>query len=53
MQNLNLLIKELISIPTETEWLEFKYNNFDPQMIGSDISALANSRLIVVKTKHI
>lgn len=43
MQNLNLLIKELISIPTETEWLEFKYNNFDPQMIGSDISALANS----------
>lgn len=43
MQNLNLLIKELISISTETEWLEFKYNNFDPQMIGSDISALANS----------
>lgn len=43
MQNLNLLIKELISIPTETEWLEFKHNNFDPQMIGSDISALANS----------
>lgn len=43
MQNLNLLIKELISISTETEWLEFKYNNFNPQMIGSDISALANS----------
>ena len=43
MQNLNLLIKELISLPTETEWLEFKHNNFDPQMIGSDISALANS----------
>lgn len=43
MQNLNLLIKELISIPSETEWLEFKYNNFAPQMIGSDISALANS----------
>lgn len=43
MQNLNLLIKELISLPTETEWLELKHNNFDPQMIGKDISALANS----------
>ena len=43
MQNLNLLIKKLTSLPTETEWLEFKHNNFDPAMIGSDISALANS----------
>ena len=43
MQNLNLLIKEMISLPTETEWLEFKHNNFDPAMIGADISALANS----------
>lgn len=43
MQNLNLLIKELISLPSETEWLEFKHNNFDPAMIGADISALANS----------
>ena len=43
MQNLNILIKELVPLPTETEWLEFKYNNFDPAMIGSDISALANS----------
>ena len=43
MQNLNLLINELISLPTETEWLEFKHNNFNPQMIGEDISALANS----------
>lgn len=51
MQNLNLLIKELISIPTETEWLEFKYNNFDSQMIGSDISALANSAVYRGKEK--
>ena len=43
MQNLQLLIKELISLPSETEWLEFKHNNFDPEMIGEDISALANS----------
>lgn len=51
MQNLNLLIKELISISTETEWLEFKYNNLDPQMIGSDISALANSAAYRGKNK--
>ena len=51
MQNLNLLIKELISLPTETEWLEFKHNNFDPDMIGSDISALANSAAYCGKDK--
>ena len=51
MQNLNLLIKELISLPTETEWLELKHNNFDPQMIGSDISALANSAAYRGKNK--
>ena len=43
MQNLQLLIKELISLPSETEWLEFKHNNFESEMIGEDISALANS----------
>lgn len=43
MQNLELLIKELIKLPNETETVEFKHNNFDPEMIGSDISALANS----------
>lgn len=43
MQNLTLLVKELISLPNETEWLEFKHNNFKPDVIGEDISALANS----------
>ena len=43
MQNLELLIKELIKLPNETECVEFKHNNFDPNMIASDISALANS----------
>lgn len=37
------MIKELIKLPNETETVEFKHNNFDPEMIGSDISALANS----------
>ncbi|MBR4823984.1 MAG: putative DNA binding domain-containing protein [Spirochaetaceae bacterium] len=43
MQNLELLIKELIKLPNETECVEFKHNNFNPDMIASDISALANS----------
>ena len=51
MQNLSLLINELISLPNETEWLEFKHNNFDPEMIGEDISALANSAAYKGKDK--
>lgn len=43
MENLDLLVKQLVTFPNETEWLEFKHNNFDPEMIGKDISALANS----------
>lgn len=43
MENLDLLVNELIKLPNETPWLEFKHNNYTPQMIGQDISALANS----------
>jgi ATP-dependent DNA helicase RecG len=37
------LVGELCSLPRETEWLEFKGNNSNPQEIGEYISALANS----------
>ena len=37
------LIEELISLPQETETVEFKQNNSDPDRIGECISALANS----------
>jgi ATP-dependent DNA helicase RecG len=37
------LINELLSQNKETEWLEFKQNNYNPQEIGEYISALANS----------
>ena len=37
------LIKELLKQPKESEWIEFKHNNEDPQMIGEYISALSNS----------
>lgn len=43
MENLNLLITELCKLSNETPWVEFKHNNYDPHMIGKDISALANS----------
>ena len=36
------LIARLRALPTETEWLEFKRNNADPQQIGEYLSALAN-----------
>ncbi len=42
MENLDRLVRELISLPQETEWLEFKKDNYDPKMIGERISALAN-----------
>ena len=38
-----LLIQELLKQPNETQWLEFKHNNYDKEMIGEYISALSNS----------
>jgi ATP-dependent DNA helicase RecG len=46
---LQSLLKELCSLPKETEWVEFKENNDDPQMIGEYISALANSAALLGK----
>ena len=42
-QYLTSLIHELIKFDTETEWVEFKTNNCEPQLIGEYISALSNS----------
>jgi len=39
----NKLIKSLIKLPKETEWVEFKENNSNPRQIGEYISALSNS----------
>src|SRR5262245_11065199 len=36
-------LQELLALPQETEWAEFKHNNSDPQMIGEYLSALSNS----------
>ena len=37
------LVHELCKLPLETEWVEFKINNSDPQEIGEYLSALSNS----------
>lgn len=50
MENLELLVNELRKLPNETQWVEFKHNNYDPHMIGEDISALANSAALYEKS---
>ena len=45
------LVKELSKYPDETEWIEFKCNVNDPQMIGEYISALSNSAALSGKPK--
>ena len=50
MENLDRLINELRKLPNETQWVEFKHNNYKPAMIGQDISALANSAALYEKS---
>ena len=50
IEYLKSLVKEIIKLPNETEWIEFKHNNEDPQMIGEYISALSNSAALNGKT---
>ncbi len=40
---LSALLVELLALPNETEWVEWKHNNDRPEMIGECLSALANS----------
>ncbi len=37
------LIDRLRTLPTETEWLDFKSNHYEPQLLGEYLSALANA----------
>ena len=47
--NLRCLVHELCKLPQETEWVEFKVNNYNPQVIGEYISALANTAALLGK----
>ena len=43
------LIKDFSGLPAETEWIEFKSNYVDPDKIGENISAIANSAALLRK----
>ena len=43
------LVRELCKLPQETEWVEFKVNDAEPQQIGEYLSALANSAALAGK----
>lgn len=49
LEQLLSLLRELCRLPNETEWVEFKRNNAEPEMIGEYISALSNSAALVGK----
>jgi len=44
-------LDELRALPHETEWVEFKQNNANPQEIGGYLSAISNSASIHRKEK--
>ncbi len=44
------IVRELCRLPQETEWVEFKVNNKDPQEIGEYLSALANAAALADKS---
>lgn len=51
MENLDKLVNELRKLPNELQWVEFKHNNYKPEMIGKDICALANSATLCEKQR--
>lgn len=46
---LQSLVRELTKLPTETEWVEFKCNNKDPERIAKYISGLSNAATLCDK----
>lgn len=43
------ILSELRKLPRETEWVEFKHNNENPDEIGEYLSALANTAALMGK----
>ena len=43
------LLESLVNLPHETEWVEFKLNNADPEDIGQYLSAISNSAALQEK----
>lgn len=51
MEDFARLVDALRRLPNETQWLEFKHDNYTPDMIGEDISALANGATLEDKER--
>ena len=43
------LVDELLALPAETTWVEFKESNADAEMIGKRISAMSNAARLAEK----
>jgi len=41
-QELHNILKDIQASPNECEWVELKHNNWNPQLLGEYVSALAN-----------
>lgn len=50
-QELSSLLDRLRREPHETEWLEFKENHYEPQVLGEYLSALANAACLAGKPR--
>ncbi len=50
-QELIALLDRLRSEPRESEWLEFKANRYEPQVLGEYLSALANAACLLGKPR--
>lgn len=48
-QELLGILAELRGLPRETEWVEFKHNNAEPDEVGQYLSALANAAALTGK----
>ena len=44
------LVYKVLKLPAETEFIELKHNQIDPEMIGEYLSALANSAALLGKS---
>ncbi len=51
IEYLQSLVRELSKLPDETEWVEFKCNNKDPERIAKYVSAISNSAVLLEKPK--
>lgn len=50
-EELEKLLEGLVNLPNETEWLEFKHNNADPDELGRTISAVSNGAMLHEKER--